>query len=149
MVSGTYWLEAHWAGHPGTPSRVVSVPPSQSGVDLVFPTYSEVTGTVRDHEGVPLEGIEVRAAGVVTLTNAAGNYLLRLEAGNYCVSVHSGQRPVCPPPQTVRVPPGRSAVDFAYPRDYEVSGAVLDFDATPLTMANRPTRQNWWMLPGE
>ena len=136
--AGTYQLTAarqYPSPWPLTaPHRVVTVPPSREGVDLVLPPSYALGGTVRDHAGAPLTGAWVRAEpiGVNTATQGDGAYALELPAGNYCVSASLKGRNSAPAPQAVRLPPAQAGVDFFFLEDYLVGGVVYEVDGTPL-----------------
>lgn len=136
VTPGAYTL---WAGKDGyfwTPTRTVTLPPSQAGVDLTFSERYTISGVVRDYDGAPLAGIRVRtSSGPVsasTDTSANGAYTLTVTAGSYTVEADKFNNAMDPPGRSVTVPPSQSGVDFTFPTRYTISGTARDADGAPI-----------------
>ena len=73
-------------------------------------------------------------------TDADGSYSLTVLAGTYQVEV-SKTGYASPASQIVTVPPSQSSINFTFPQRYTISGAVRDFDNTPMQVCScsKPT----------
>ena len=136
VPAGTYTLQAEKGGYLTTPERTVAVPPNQAGIDLTFPERYTISGTVRDYDGTPLSSVRVSTSdGPVSdsdYTDANGEYSLTVISGTYTLKAEKYHNKKDPPEQTVTVPPSRADVNFTFPERHTVSGAVVDYDGTPM-----------------
>jgi hypothetical protein len=57
ITPGAYALWARKDGHFWTPTRAVTLPPSQAGVDLTFFERHTISGTVRDYDRTPVADV--------------------------------------------------------------------------------------------
>ncbi|MCX6030251.1 MAG: carboxypeptidase regulatory-like domain-containing protein [Chloroflexi bacterium] len=137
VISGAYTLQATKEGYFTTPTRTVTLPPDQVGVDLTFPERYTISGIVRDYDGTPLAGVRVATSGgpvsASTYTPASGVYTLTVIAGSYTVAADLYNNAMNPPGRTVTVPPSQSGVDFTFPTRYTISGTARDSDGAPLS----------------
>ena len=133
VPSGTYDVSAVKPGYPILPSQRVTVPPSRMDIHFNFPQRATIGGTVRDGEGNPVRDVLVSASpgGYLAFTDASGHYTLNVVAGTYVVTVSKTGYP-SPPGRTISVPPSRDDLDFSFLETYVVSGAVREFDGTPV-----------------
>lgn len=137
VLVGTYTVQVQqYSNELDPPPQTVSVPPSQSGIDFTFPERFTISGTVRDYDGTPLSGVRVNTSWGDPIwatddTGADGAYSLEVVAGDYTVEAGASNYPEAPA-QEVTVPPSQAGVDFSFPQSYAVSGAVRDFDGSPL-----------------
>ncbi len=135
VTAGTYTVRASKSGLPGPPGQTVTVPPDQV-VDFTFPQRLTISGTVRDYDGTPIDGVWVSTdpfddpVYVSDYTDASGVYTLTVSAGTYTVRASKSGLP-SPPGQTVTVPPDQ-VVDFTFPERFTISGTVRDYNGTPL-----------------
>jgi len=133
VAAGTYNVSAVKPDYPILPTQRVTVPPSRLDVDFNFPQRATIGGTVRDGAGNPVPDVLVSASpgGYLAFTDANGHYTLHVVAGTYVVTVSKTGYP-SPPGQTISVPPSRDDLDFTFLQTYAVSGAVREFDGTPV-----------------
>ena len=131
VTAGTYTVRAR-QGNLTTSTRMATVPPDQSGVDLTFPQLLTVSGTVRDYDGTALAGVSLSSqpSGAYAQTDTNGHYEMQLPSGIHCVSASKYPRPRGG--QAVTVPPSQTTVDFVFPRYYTISGTVRGSDGTAL-----------------
>lgn len=116
--------------------QVVTVPPSQSGVDFTFPQRFTVRGAVRDHTGAPAPSASVQTGSTdpvwtSAVTDATGAYTLTVKTGTYTMTV-SGQGRIAPPARQVAVSGNLDMVDFAFLQPYTIGGMVRDDAGAPV-----------------
>jgi hypothetical protein len=99
--------------YPSPAPQQVTVPPSRTGIDFVFPQAYGIAGTVRGTGGAPLAGANVfdpDRADVSTRTDAQGRYALTVAAGTYKLRVIAPG--YLPQERNVSLPPTRANEDF-------------------------------------
>lgn len=133
VVSGVYAVSASKYGYPILPSRAVTVPPDHTDVDFTFPQCYTIGGTVREHNGTPVQDVVVTTSpgDYLTFTDANGVYTLTVVSGTYTVSAFKFGYPG-PLTQTVTVPPSRTDVNFTFPQRYTIAGRASEQDGTPV-----------------
>jgi protocatechuate 3,4-dioxygenase beta subunit len=133
VPSGAYDVSAVKPDYPALRSQRVTVPPSRTDVHFNFPQRATIGGTVRDGAGSPVSDVLVSASpgGYLAFTDASGHYTLHVVAGTYVVTVSKTGYP-SPSGRTISVPPSRDDLDFAFLETYAVSGAVREFDGSPV-----------------
>ena len=140
VIAGTYTIGASKDGYPDPGDQEVTVPPDASGVDFAFPQQYTIRGTVRDHDGSPVQDARVTTEWGDPVydsdqTDATGAYTLTVIAGTYTIGASEDGYPD-PGDQEVTVPPDASGVDFAFPQPYDVTGTIRDQTGSPVQGAS-------------
>ena len=149
LPSGIHCVSASKYPRPAPAAQAVTVPPSQTTVDFVFPRYYTISGTVRGSDGTALGTVEVRATGPSTAydyTGSDGSYELTvLTAGTYVVSAQQSDR-LERVSATVTVPPNRPGTNLTFPQAVAIGGTVRNSSGTALSYATItlcPTDGGW------
>ena len=136
LPSGIHCVSASKYPRPAPAAQAVTVPPSQTTVDFVFPRYYTISGTVRGSDGTALGSVEVRAVGPSTgydYTGSDGSYELTvLTAGTYVVTAQQNGR-LEQATATVTVPPNRPGTDLTFPQAYAIAGTVRDTNGVAMS----------------
>ena len=149
LPSGIHCVSASKYPRPAPAAQAVTVPPSQTTVNFVFPRYYTISGTVRGSDGTALGSVEVRATGPSSgydYTGSDGSYELTvLTAGTYVVTAQQSGR-LERVSATVTVPPNRPGTDLTFPQAVAIGGTVRNSSGTALSYATItlcPTDGGW------
>ena len=111
VSAGTYSIVASKDGYPDPDDQEVTVPPDANGVDFTLPQPYDVTGTVTDQTGSPVQGASVWGGLSTGTTAVDGTYTIVAGSGEHYVSVRkSGYESA--PSVLVPLPPTASGADF-------------------------------------
>ena len=149
LPSGIHCVSASKYPRPAPAAQAVTVPPSQTTVDFVFPRYYTISGTVRGSDGTALGSVEVRAIGPSTgydYTGSDGSYELTvLTAGTYVVTAWQSGR-LERVSATVTVPPDRPGTNLTFPQAVAIGGTVRNGSGAAVSYATItlcPTDGGW------
>ena len=144
VLAGTYQILAEKEGYARVKRAGITVPPNQSGIDLVLPPAAlKIQGTVRDTAGRGVPGAWIcptpvgeSSSYVCGHTYYNGTYIKLLPAGTYRVSTgHSCYTYASI--SNVTLPPSKTGLDFTV-RLYDqlIAGRATDSDGQPVCGAS-------------
>jgi protocatechuate 3,4-dioxygenase beta subunit len=144
VLAGTYQILAEKEGYARVKRAGITVPPNQSGIDLVLPPVDlKIQGTVRDTagRGVPDAWVCPTPSGesssyLCRSTYYNGTYTKFLPAGTYRVSA-SASCYAYASISNVTLPPSKTGLDFTI-RLYDqlIAGRATDTDGQPVCGAS-------------
>ncbi len=157
-VKAGHWIAAFSETHEPSAPRLLDA--SEDEIVLVLgDPGSIVEGTVRDHEGQPVEGAAVFAGWAIdlrmltgpdvpaahrTVTDRHGRFVLRGIATGKEMPFWAGARGHAPHSRKIRAIAGqRTRIDVQLERGCELSGTVLDESGTPSSHAMVEVRDRY------